>query len=178
MNQNHDAYGEFTNPGEVRLVRLLPAPIDRVWAFLTDSDKRALWFAPGPMDLKPGGKVRFEFDHETLSGGEVRVRKSEGCTYGPVVEGEVRQCKPPNLLTFTMDKTEATFELEAHGDATRLVLTHRRLDTPAQMISVAAGWHTHVAYLIAKLGGGEAPPFWATHARLEQEYADRLPVPA
>ena len=32
----------------VRLERLLPGPIERVWAYLTEPDKRATWFAGSP----------------------------------------------------------------------------------------------------------------------------------
>ena len=47
----------------VRLERTLPDPIERVWAYLTESEKRAKWFAAGPMGLKPGGKLTFHFQH-------------------------------------------------------------------------------------------------------------------
>src|SRR5664279_1697249 len=33
--------GKFTTPAEVRLVRTLPGPIERVWEYLTDPEKRA-----------------------------------------------------------------------------------------------------------------------------------------
>jgi len=33
----NDQYGQFTGPAEVRLVRTLPGPIERVWEYLTDS---------------------------------------------------------------------------------------------------------------------------------------------
>ena len=39
----------------------------------------------------------------------------------------------------------------------------------------AAGWHTHLALLIALLEEGTRPAFWATHARLKQEYTKLLP---
>ena len=34
-------YGIVTEAGAVRFERLLPGPIERVWAYLTDPDKRA-----------------------------------------------------------------------------------------------------------------------------------------
>ena len=40
-----------------RLERLLPGPIERVWAYVTESDKRATWLAGGEMELRVGGKV-------------------------------------------------------------------------------------------------------------------------
>ena len=43
----NDEPGKFTGPAEVRLVRILPGPIERVWEYLTDSEKRARWFGGG-----------------------------------------------------------------------------------------------------------------------------------
>ena len=53
-------------PDTVRLERLLPGPVERVWAYLTESDKRAQWLAAGRMDLRVGGKVQLEFDNSKL----------------------------------------------------------------------------------------------------------------
>jgi uncharacterized protein YndB with AHSA1/START domain len=47
-------YGERTAPGTVRLTRVLPGPIERVLAHITESDKRARWFAAGEMELRVG----------------------------------------------------------------------------------------------------------------------------
>ena len=49
------AYGTLSDDATLTLERLLPGSIDRVWAYLTDSDKRARWLASGPMELRPGG---------------------------------------------------------------------------------------------------------------------------
>jgi uncharacterized protein YndB with AHSA1/START domain len=34
-------YGTIAAPAEVRFERLLPGPIETVWAYLTESEKRA-----------------------------------------------------------------------------------------------------------------------------------------
>ena len=56
--KNNDQPGKFTSPAEIRIVRTLPGPIERIWEYLTDSEKRARWFASGPMEQRVGGKVR------------------------------------------------------------------------------------------------------------------------
>jgi uncharacterized protein YndB with AHSA1/START domain len=173
MNEYLGAYGEFTNSREVRLIRILPAPIERVWAFLTIPEKRATWLAGGPMDLRLGGHVHLIFDHAALTH-EALPEKHKDCEGHPF-EGVITQCEPPNLLSYTWQGgSDVTFELVSLGDETRMVLTHRRLNHTDESVSVAAGWHIHVAYLIARLTGQEPPPFWASHARLEQAYAARL----
>jgi hypothetical protein len=48
------AYGVLTEPATLRIERLLPGPIDRVWDYLTDSDLRSRWLAAGEMDMKVG----------------------------------------------------------------------------------------------------------------------------
>ena len=48
-------YGVVTEPRTIRMERLLPGPIERVWDYLTDSAKRGKWFAAGKMDLRVGG---------------------------------------------------------------------------------------------------------------------------
>ncbi len=56
-----------TEPGTVRLERVLHGPIERVWAYLTEPEKRAKWLAGGPMDLRVGGKVELMFAHHNQS---------------------------------------------------------------------------------------------------------------
>jgi len=52
--KNNNQSGQFTGPAEIRLVRTLPGPIERVWEYLTDSEKRSRWFAGGPMEQRVG----------------------------------------------------------------------------------------------------------------------------
>ena len=54
------ALGEFGVVPEARTLRMrrvLPGPIERVWAYLTESEKRGRWLASGPMELNVGGRV-------------------------------------------------------------------------------------------------------------------------
>ena len=174
MNTN-DAFGTFTGPAEIRLVRTLPGPIERVWEYLTDPEKRSRWFASGPMEPRVGGKVRLEMRHSCIAPNEtppLEFKKAhEG---GKVHEGTVTRWEPPRLLAFTFgsdNESEAIFELTEQGGNVLLVLTHRSTggDIP-YMHEFAAGWHTHVAQLIAKLEGSAPPPFWPMLMKLKLEY--------
>ena len=42
-----DAYGTLIEPATLKIERLLPGPIDRVWAYLTESELRRQWLAAG-----------------------------------------------------------------------------------------------------------------------------------
>ena len=62
-----DDYGTVLESGAVRFERVLPGPIERVWDYLTDSDKRGRWLAGGPMELRPGGRAELRFRHADLT---------------------------------------------------------------------------------------------------------------
>ena len=51
--QTPDTYGVLTEPTTLTMQRLLPGPIERVWAYPTDSDLRRQWLDAGPMALQP-----------------------------------------------------------------------------------------------------------------------------
>lgn len=169
-------HGTLVKAAEVRFVRLLPGPIERVWDYLTDPEKRGLWLAGGHTDLRVGGTVGLEFQHAQLTPHEEMVPEKyrddplEGCD----ISGIITQCKPPHLFSHTWGNSEVVFELTPEGDRVRLVLTHRKLGDDAEVLSVAAGWHAHVDVLEAKLANVVPPPFWETHTRLEKEYGERF----
>lgn len=178
------AMGEFgvvTQARTVRLERVLPGPIERVWAYLTESEKRGKWLASGPMELKVGGGVELTFRNADLTGHPETPPeryRDRGCG---VVRGRITRCEPPRLLAYTWDggsgtPSEVTFELTPQGADVRLVLTHRRLPDRTTMVSVASGWHAHVGVLLDRLHGRDPQPFWSTFVQLEAEYETRLPA--
>src|SRR3546814_7486145 len=52
-------YGVITEAGAIRFERLLPGPIERVWEYLVDPDKRRTWLADGPMAARAGGQIEY-----------------------------------------------------------------------------------------------------------------------
>lgn len=169
--------------GEVtlRFERLLPGPIERVWAFLAESEKRAKWLAGGPMDLRVGGSGELCFRHADLTP-HAETAPERFCKYEPESRMAIRitRCEPPRVLAHTWggvggDCSEVTFELTPQDNKVLLVLTHRRLTRRAELQSVAPGWHTHLELLVAHLEQGDLPPFWSTFTRLEEAYGKRLP---
>jgi uncharacterized protein YndB with AHSA1/START domain len=181
--KTNEEYGKFTGPAEVRLVRTLPGPIERVWEYLTDSKKRARWFSGGALEQRTGGKVEFAMVHKNLAPDETPPAKyAQVQDPGVTFEGRVLRCEPPRLLVFTFgsDDSEVTFELTSQGKQVVLVLTHRTrgAEEEAELTNYASGWHTHLTLLVALLEGTPRPPFWATHARLLAEYEKlRIAVP-
>ena len=159
----------------LRLERLLPGPIERVWAYLTESDKRATWFASGVFDLRVGGKADLHFDHSNISSektpDEYKSKKSDW-------SGTITRIEPPRLLSYTFTAagpdSEVTFELEPRGKEVLLVITHRRIADRKTLVNVSGGWDAHVGILEDRLNGVEPRPFWTTHAKLRAEYEARL----
>lgn len=173
--KTNDLHGEFTGPAEIRLVRTLPGPIERVWEYLTDSEKRSRWFAGGPMELRKGGKLTLHFRHKDLAPDETPPEEhKQHHDPGTSMDGIVTRCEPPRVLAFTFGSTgdsEATFELTPQGKTVLLVLTHRaRGEDVPYMADFGAGWHTHFAHLIALLAGDLRPPFWPLHTKLKADY--------
>lgn len=172
-------HGIITAPGVVRFERLLPGPAERIWAYLTASEKRAKWLASGEMELKPGGKISLFFLHETLSPEKEEVpEKYKDHENGSGFDGIITEYEPPRLLSFTWGgepaRSEVTFELFPQADKVLLVLTHRRLDSRNTILSVAAGWHTHLEILQDHLLGNVPKGFWSAHSRYEKDYRERL----
>jgi uncharacterized protein YndB with AHSA1/START domain len=169
-----DEHGAATGPGTFRIERLLPGPIERIWAYLTEPDKRKQWFADGPMELRAEGRVELQFRFSELTTEKTPPGKDDSCE----VPGRVTQCDPPRLLSYTWgdgtDASEVTFELTPQGKDVLLVITHRRLGERTTMVSVASGWHTHVDILADRLSGRIPRAFWQTRARLQEQYRERL----
>ncbi len=175
-----DTHGEVLAADTVRLERLLPGPIERVWRYLTEPQLRARWMAAGPMDLRVGGAIEFVFHNNQLTTPD----DPPPSAYAPYA-GEHRMrcrvlaCEAPRLLAYSWDETqehpsEVRMELTPRGDKVLLVVTHQRLRNRDGMLSVSAGWHTHLALLRAELEGRSFPGFWRTFARLHAEYDKRL----
>ena len=53
-----DAHGVLIEPATLKIQRLLPGPIERVWAYLTESELRRKWLAAGEMEMKVGATLR------------------------------------------------------------------------------------------------------------------------
>jgi uncharacterized protein YndB with AHSA1/START domain len=167
----------FVEPGTVKLERLLPGPIERVWAYITESDKRATWLAAGEFELRVGGKIRLEFDNARLSRNEAPSPQHRDRGKGSF-EGVITRLEPMRVLVHTWKwdsaDTEVTYELEPRGKDVLLTIVHRRVEGRDLTASVMGGWDVHTGILADVLNGIEPRPFWTTHSAREREYAALL----
>jgi uncharacterized protein YndB with AHSA1/START domain len=93
---------------------LIEAPVDIVWAVVTEPEHIGGWFSESAeLDLRPGGRARLHWDD-----------------YG-TIQGRVERVEPPHFFSFRWvvdpgtDLTEdnstlVEFSLHAEGDGTRL----------------------------------------------------------
>lgn len=176
MNKKH---GIFPEPGTVQFERLLPGPPERIWDYLTKSELKAKWLSAGDVEPHSGGKVEFKFKHKDLSETDEPIpEKYKHMQDGTYFEGKVTVWNPYKKLSYTWgegtgEESEVTYELiPKKNNKVLLILTHVHLgDDPTILISVGAGWHTHLGILADRLEGKEPQGFWAVHTKMEKEYA-------
>lgn len=173
-------YGELIDNNTVRFERLLPGPIERVWRYLTESDKRARWLCGGDVETVVDGHVDMHFHNVSLSTDEdiPRPEKYRDRPEKMSFVGRVTRCEPPHVLEHTWEFGEESslvcYELSEQDDRVRLVLVHRRLETADTVLSVSGGWHTHLNLLEDVLAGNKPRPFYSMQLKYESEYGRRL----
>lgn len=175
MNERANGFGELIEPATLKIQRLLPGPVERVWAYLTDSDKRRLWLASGTMEMKAGAPFELTWRNDELT--DPPGRRPEGMGGTHTMQSEILACDPPRSLSFTFGTAgEVAFTLEEKGSDVLLTVIHKRVPDRSVLLNVSAGWHMHLDVLAARLKGEKPEPFWDGIARLKAEYTRRLPA--
>jgi uncharacterized protein YndB with AHSA1/START domain len=170
-----DAYSVLIEPATLKIQRLLPGPIERVWKYLTDSDLRRQWLAAGQMEMKVGAPFEFVWRNDELTNppGE----RPPGCRDEHRMQSRITELDPPRKLAFAWEGSgDVSFELEPKGAEVLLTVIHRRLPDRKMLLGVSTGWHAHLDMLVARASGKEPAPFWDGFSHLRQEYDRRLPA--
>lgn len=168
-------YGEVIEPNTLRIQRLLPGSIDRVWSYLIDSDLRRRWLASGAMEMQVGAPFELVWRNDELM--DNPGTRPENSDAEHRMQSEITELDPPRKISFTFGNAgEVTFELEPLADEVLLTLTHRRLPGRDMMLKVAAGWHAHLDVLDARISGREPEPFWDNWTSLKADYERRIPA--
>ncbi|WP_158813880.1 SRPBCC family protein [Methylocapsa sp. S129] len=170
-----EAYGALIEPATLKIERLLPGPIERVWAYLTQSELRRQWLASGPMEMKVGAPFELVWRNNELT--NPPGQRPAGFSDEHRMESQITELDPPHKLAFAWGKTGGvSFELKMAGDEVLLTVIHRRITDRATMLMIGAGWHMHLDVLVARATGKEPEPYWDGWSRLRQEYDRRLPA--
>jgi uncharacterized protein YndB with AHSA1/START domain len=154
-------------PDAIRLERVLDAPVEKVWRYLTEAELRSQWFMGGT-DARPDSDFDLLVDHDKLSDEAVPYPESYAAHKGAVWTEKVLRFEPPRLLETTFQGGKngtVTYELFPEGDRTRLVLTHSGIVSAVGFQDFGGGWTSHLAMLEERLAGRSVRNFWELHAR-------------
>ncbi|MBF6212855.1 SRPBCC family protein [Nocardia puris] len=131
------------------LTRTYRAPIEDVWASVTESERTARWYGSWEGEAGPGREVA------------VRLLFEEG---QPTVTMTIDACAPPRHLALSSADESGNWRLELtlteHGDRTELRFVHHLdADTAKQAGEVGPGWEYYLDALTAAREGGTLPVF-------------------
>ena len=178
-----DTYGKLVNPQTVVFERLLPGPVERVFEYLWNEDKRKLWFTTGAMPTTPGEKFQMHWKHSNYSPAKSTppdaMKKMD--EKGHSSTNTLLVYEPPYRLVFTFgeqkfgpDKaTEVEFLLKPEGDQVRLTLTHSKVPERGYALGVSGGWHAHLDVLEYQLKNETPPGFWDIWRQYDGVYDKR-----
>lgn len=172
---NADGFGMLTEPATLKIQRLLPGPIERVWAYLTESELRRKWLAAGQMEMKVGAPFELLWRNDELTNPPGQRPPGHGEEHR--MQSRIIELDPPRKLVIAWGAGgDVSFELEQNGNQVLLTLIHRRLPDRETLLRVAAGWHMHLDVMVARATGKEPEPFWDGWSRLRREYDRRIPA--
>jgi uncharacterized protein YndB with AHSA1/START domain len=163
-------------PDAIRLERLLDAPMEKVWRYLTEAEFRQQWFMGGT-DATGVGEFDLLVDHDKLSSDKVPYPESYQSFKGAIWTEKVIRFEPPRLLETTFQGGKngiVTYELFPDGERTRLVLTHSKIQSSSGFQDFGSGWTSHLAVLQERLAGRSIKNFWELHAKSKEAVAEAL----
>ncbi|WP_433059949.1 SRPBCC family protein [Dactylosporangium sp. CS-033363] len=140
------------------LTRRFKAPIEDVWASVTESERSARWFGPWEGEGGAGKTIK------------VRMVQEEG---EPVMDLRIDACEPPRRLAVSGSDEAGGWRMEVRlsedGDTTVMEFLHHGVD-PAQVGEIGPGWEYYLDLLVAARDGTPKPEFEAYLARFKPQY--------
>jgi uncharacterized protein YndB with AHSA1/START domain len=129
------------------ITRSFRAPIDDVWAHVTQSEKTARWFGPWEGDAGPGKTVRLQLAFE------------KGQPWTNVL---IEACEAPHRLAVQMKDDHGDWRialtLTQTGDTTELRFS-QPLSDPSSVGDIGPGWEYYLDMLAAAREGKPLPSF-------------------
>jgi uncharacterized protein YndB with AHSA1/START domain len=109
-----DAYGALIEPATLKIQRVLPGPIERVWAYLTKSELRRQWLAAGKMEMKVGASFEFVWRSDELT--NPAGQRPCGFSDEHRMQSQITELDPPRKLAIAWQGSgDVSFELEPKG---------------------------------------------------------------
>ncbi|WP_156757075.1 SRPBCC family protein [Actinokineospora pegani] len=147
---------------DLELVRSYRAPIDDVWASVTEPERTARWFGPWEGEAAPGAviKVQMAFEDDT-----------------PWGEMTVVACEPPRRLAVSMVDEHGSWHLELllseRAGTTELRFVHH-LEDEKNVPGTGAGWEYYLDRLTAAREGTPMPDFADYYPAMRPYFEDQL----
>jgi hypothetical protein len=173
------ALANRTDDHTIQFVRILPGPIEKIWEYLYDSEKRGTWFAKGSFG-KVGEPFELRWKHSELSPHSAVPPESmaEMDRTGHKATNILLKVEKPHLLVFTFGGSkmspdtisEVEFKLEEVGDKVRFTLTHSKIPDESYRTGVTGGWHSHLEVLQYRAEGKTPPAFWDVWRDVQKAY--------
>src|SRR3954447_15529742 len=168
---------ERVAPDAIRLERMLDAPVETVWRYLTEAELRQRWFMGGT-DATGVGEFDLVVNHDRLSDdANVPYPESYTAFKGAVWAEKVLRFEPPRVLETTFQSGKngtVSYELFPEGERTRLVLTHSGITSGTGAQDFGTGWNSHLTVLEERLAGRGVPHFLALHAQSREAVVKAL----
>ena len=141
---------------EIAVPRLIDAPIEDVWASVTESDRTAAWIGPWSGDAKPGATIQLTM---VLEDGD------------PTVDVRIDACDEPYHVAFTMDSFSLELRLVEGDNGTELTL-RQTVDDAGLAAVYGPGWEYYLDALLAARSGSALPNFGDYDPGLTPYYAE------
>jgi uncharacterized protein YndB with AHSA1/START domain len=140
------------------LTRTFRAPIDDVWASVTESARTARWYGPWRGEAGPGRAIEVQLIHE------------EG---QPWTEMTIDVCEPPRRLALSAvddwGSWHLELELSERDGVTELRFTHHLTDTEG-VADIGAGWEYYLDALVHSRDGRPMPSFADYHPAMKEYF--------
>lgn len=129
------------------LTRSFRAPIEDVWASITESERTARWFCSWSGEPGPGKTIRYRLEFE------------DGA---PEAEMTIEACEPPHHLAVSAQDEYGTWRLEARlseDDGVTVLTFVHHLGDDADVTAIGPGWEYYLDNLVAAHAGRPLPRF-------------------
>jgi uncharacterized protein YndB with AHSA1/START domain len=142
------------------IVRTFRAPIEDVWASITESERTARWWGPWTGEPGAGRTIRYTMAFEAE---------------GPASEMLIEACEPPRHLAVRAINDYGDWRLEAHlseSDGVTEMRFTQHLDDKTNIGDVGPGWEYYLDNLVASRTGDKMPDFNDYYPSQKQYYLD------
>ncbi|MGD9714170.1 MAG: SRPBCC family protein [Thermomicrobiales bacterium] len=148
----------------LEISRTFRAPIEEVWAALTESERTGRWIGTWTGDAGPGKTIDF-------------IMTSEGVTEPSPVT--ITECEPPRLLALDMASPGGVWRIRValtEKDSSTTAVFHHHLGDEDDIADIGPGWEYYFDRLIASMNDADMPNWDDYYPAQKDFYASLTPA--